>query len=116
MDKLIFLLEDDDDIRQIITYILEDEGYFVNAFASVGEFRSGLYQTVPNLFLLDVMLPDGSGTEVCNQLKQSTGFEQTPVMLMSAGQVTNEQIQHADDFIRKPFDIDLFRNRINRLV
>jgi two-component system phosphate regulon response regulator PhoB len=68
MGKLIYVVEDDDDIRFIVEYILIESGYRVDSFSNVKDFYTSLEDTVPDLLVLDVMLPDGNGIEICRVL------------------------------------------------
>ena len=82
MSHLIHVLEDDSSIREIVMLILEDAGYQVQVSGSVKEFFKCLETIKPALFLLDVMLPDGDGRDVCRIIK--TTRVSIPVILMSA--------------------------------
>jgi DNA-binding response OmpR family regulator len=101
----ILLLEDDQDIREIIHLILEQENYNVISFANITDFSNRDKNIQADLFLLDVMLPDGSGLDVCEQIKSE---QSTPILVMSA-HATLKDIERQcqpNDFIQKPFDID----------
>ncbi|WP_316850484.1 response regulator transcription factor [Pedobacter agri] len=103
--RTILLLEDDDAIREVIHLILEEENYNVVSFSTVAEFSSRDENINADLFLLDVMLPDGSGLDVCEQIKSVSN---TPVLVMSA-HATLKDIESKcvpSNFIQKPFDIE----------
>lgn len=107
----IFLLEDDDGIRELVQMILEDENYQVHAFSNVADFSNRNKSIPADLFLLDVMLPDGSGLDVCEELSRE---QKTPILVMSA-HATLKDIESkckTSDFIQKPFDIDGLLSRI----
>lgn len=118
MKKTICVLEDNQEILEIISIVLEEENYQVCGFETVSEFLSAFKAQNPALCLLDVMLPDGNGIEVCNYIKGNTNTSSIPVVIMTA----NSRIEKmkdscgADDFIAKPFDIDNFSRRINLLT
>lgn len=116
--KNIYVVEDNDDIRELVSYLFENEGYLVRSFATATEFKTEMGNTFPDIFLLDVMLPDGNGMDICNQLKTADASKNIPVVLMSANTnmtyIGEESL--ADDFISKPFDIDELINRVNVLV
>jgi len=105
--KRICVLEDDDDIREIINVLLKEEKYQVSGFASVSDFIRGGKGGGPDLFLLDVMLPDGNGVDVCSMLKSDNLTQNIPVLMMSANsselEVANSCKAHG--FVAKPFDI-----------
>lgn len=71
MAKQVFILEDDQGIRDILALILQDEGYEIRLFSNVKEFNLTGINTDADLYLLDVMLPDGNGMEVCKELKSN---------------------------------------------
>lgn len=116
MGKRICVLEDNDDIREILSFILEDESYEVSAYANVKDFLNRKNIVQPDVFLLDVMLPDGSGLDVCNGLKADQLTKNIPVLMMSAN-YKEKEIRNsckAQDFIPKPFDIQDLILRIGR--
>ena len=114
----ICVLEDDRDIREVIEWILEAEDYEVVSFSNIPEFMSRDINEQPNLYLLDVMLPDGSGLDVCNQLRTENDHKDTPIVMMSA-HANFKQICsscNADGFVSKPFDLDNFLQIIGNHV
>lgn len=115
MIKRIHVLEDDEDIRYIIGVLLKDEGYELQLSSTFAELKSKLKDSVPDLFILDVMLPDGDGASICEDLKGDVFTKHIPIIVMSAND-QNKQISldaGANDYISKPFDIDYIVNRIN---
>jgi two-component system, OmpR family, phosphate regulon response regulator PhoB len=118
MKKLIYLLEDDTDIREMIEYLLWKETHTVQSFGTVTAFRESLATATPNLFIMDIMLPDGNGIEMCQKMKSSDATRHIPILLMSAN--LNNRLKslecEADDFISKPFDIDQFIGKVNFLT
>jgi len=116
MKKLITVLEDDKDIREICAYLFADEGYSVQEFADIASFTRA--STSPSLFLLDIQLPDGNGLDVCKNLKNNPIYSKIPIIMMSAHLKMNAMMENcrADDFIEKPFDIDLLLKRVARLL
>ena len=116
MKKKIFILEDNDDLRQLFALILEDEHYEVETFPNVALFDKNL--SIPNLYLLDIMLPDGDGLEVCNKLKAAAKTKAIPVIMMSAHKEIKDVKEKCPGitFIAKPFDIDHFITSIAREI
>jgi two-component system phosphate regulon response regulator PhoB len=118
MIKRIHVLEDDEDIRYIIEFLLKDEGYELQLSSSFTELKSKLKDSVPDLFILDVMLPDGDGSEICSDLKGDIFTKHIPIIVMSANDQNKQKSLDAgaDDYISKPFDIDYIVKRIDKLI
>ncbi|MDR6515876.1 response regulator transcription factor [Chryseobacterium camelliae] len=116
--KTIYILEDETGIRDALQLLLSFEDYDVRSFSTVEAFNNRDTSAVPDLFILDVMMPDGSGTEVCNQLKNEPATSGIPVMIISA-HAKAEQVTkacNADMFVSKPFDIDDVLVKIENLT
>ena len=113
--KKVFVVEDDEDIRLLIDYILKDDLYQVQLFPDVNTLKKGLSLELPGLIVLDIMLPDGDGVEICRQLKEAAATAHIPVLLMSAHRSKREipGNTHSDGFISKPFDINRFKAKID---
>lgn len=118
MTKRIHVLEDDSDIRFIIEHLLRDEGYELQLSSSVSELKSKLRDALPDLFIIDVMLPDGNGIEICDDLKNDLFTKHIPVIVMSANPRSKQMSSqaNADDYISKPFDVEDVVRRINNLL
>lgn len=118
MNKHIQIVEDDGDIRFIVEYILEDANYIVETFENATTFNNrGRIEDV-DLIILDVMLPDGNGIELCRNLKTSNKTDKIPVIIMSAHAGSQSVLEEAcaDDFINKPFDLDNFLIRVKKIL
>ena len=115
MIKRIHVLEDDEDIRYIIGVLLKDEGYELQLSSSFAELKSKLRDSVPDLFILDVMIPDGDGADICTDLKSDPFTKHIPIIVMSANDQNKQKSIEAgaNDYISKPFDIDYIVRRIN---
>lgn len=116
--KIIYILEDNDDIRELLTYLLETEAYGVIGLATISDFNQALSVSYPDAIILDVMLPDGNGIDACINLKSNKLTKFIPVLLMSANAnvINMKQQSGADDFINKPFDIHEFVTKINKML
>lgn len=118
MDKCIYIVEDNDDIREILEYLLKEEQYQVQAYPSVSQFWAQMNKKLPDMVVVDVMLPDGNGLEICSKMKKERNTYRIPVMVMSA----NYQVEDvkdrcgAEEFISKPFDISNFVNRVKQYL
>jgi len=117
MRKTIFILEDDDDLRTLYGYIFADEDYDIITFANVKAFMESSHQ-IPNLYLLDVMLPDGDGIMLCNQLKGNTLTAGVPVIMVSAHKDIADVKHECEgaEFIAKPFDIEKLTKMVSEKI
>ncbi|MBO9671795.1 MAG: response regulator transcription factor [Sphingobacteriaceae bacterium] len=113
--KRIHILEDDQEIRNVIEILLKDEGFELQLSSSFEELKKNIQDAMPDLFLLDVMLPDGNGAEICEDLKNDIFTKHIPIIVMSAQNNSEQKAIDAlaDDYISKPFDIDDILKRIN---
>lgn len=107
MSKIV-LLEDDEGIRSVLEIVLSSEDYLVESYATIKEFLNRDNSSAADLYLFDVMLPDGSGIDLCNRVRKSGEIKNSPVLLMSAhARLEDARMTcSADDFIKKPFDLD----------
>ncbi len=107
MKEQVFVLEDDTDISRLVQYHLEKAGFAVKVFASGHAIVSEGERTPPALFLLDVMVPEGDGMDVCRRIRQSPGLQRVPVIFLTARVTENDRVRGlelgADDYITKPF-------------
>jgi len=118
MAKKICVLEDNDDIRELIEMVFEAEAFDVVSFSTVTEFTAKVPSVQPDVFLLDVMLPDGNGLEVCRKLREDEATTHIPIVIMTANSRMDKMMENcdADDFIAKPFDIDDLAKRIHKQI
>ncbi|HAH20624.1 MAG: hypothetical protein A2Y00_02165 [Omnitrophica WOR_2 bacterium GWF2_43_52] len=118
--KRILCVEDEADMLEMVRFRLEQEGYEVISAANGKEGLDKAYKDKPDLILLDLMLPEKSGYEVCRILKSDTQFKVIPIVIFTArASVSEEQLGYecgADDYITKPFMPDDFINRIKKLL
>ena len=109
----ILLVEDDTDIMRINREFLEHEGYTVHCADSVQAASFQLEESIPDLVLLDVMLPDGNGMDFCRLLREKT---QAPVIFLTARDESDSVIMGfrngGDDYITKPYDLNVLKARI----
>lgn len=109
----ILLIEDDSDIMRINRTFLENEGYTIHCADSVQTAAFKLEECIPDLVLLDVMLPDGDGMDFCKILRTKT---QAPVIFLTARDESDNVIKGfrsgGDDYITKPYDLNVLKARI----
>ncbi len=106
---MIYLLEDDDSIRELVCYTLCKTGMEAVGFSTPSDFWSRMNNELPELILLDIMLPEEDGISVLKKLKGQSKTEDIPVIMLTAkGDEYNKVIAldiGADDYITKPFGI-----------
>jgi two-component system alkaline phosphatase synthesis response regulator PhoP len=116
----IMVVEDEEDILELLKYNLAREGYRVSALTSGEECVHLAQSSVPDLILLDLMLPGIDGLEVCRQLKQSTMTRQVPIIMLTAkgeeADVVTGLELGADDYITKPFSPRVLLARLRAVL
>ncbi len=113
----VLVVDDHPDVRDVVTRALTRDGHDVATAASVAEALSTLACTTSDLIVLDLALPDGSGLDVCRQLRR-TGVN-TPILMLTALRSVEQRVEGldagADDFLGKPFAIAELRARVRAL-
>lgn len=109
-DGMIYLLEDDDDIRELVVYSLCKTGTPAEGFACPSEFFAALREgNAPELVLLDIMLPEESGMSVLKKLRSDPKTATLPVIMLTAKGTEFDKVKAldagADDYITKPFGV-----------
>ena len=109
MSKKILIIEDEPDIRKTLEYNLSREGYGVISTSSLAEGRNSLESNSFSLILLDLMLPDGSGLDLCREIKSDKIFSSIPIIILTAKDDEVDKIVGfelgADDYVTKPFSV-----------
>lgn len=117
---LIYIVEDDESIREIETIALKNSNYIVSAFENAKEFYKKLDELVPDLILLDVMLPDESGYDIVRKLRKRPATQDIPIIMVTAKTTEMDMIKGldggADDYIKKPFSIMELITRVKTLL
>ncbi len=117
---LIYIVEDDESIREIETIALKNSNYIVSAFENAKEFYKKLDEFVPDLILLDVMLPDESGYDIVRKLRKRPATQDIPIIMVTAKTTEMDMIKGldggADDYIKKPFSIMELITRVKALL
>ena len=117
---LIYIVEDDESIREIETIALKNSNYIVSAFENAKEFYKKLDELVQDLILLDVMLPDESGYDIVRKLRKRPATQDIPIIMVTAKTTEMDMIKGldggADDYIKKPFSIMELITRVKALL
>ena len=114
---LIYCVEDDDGIRELISCALKSGGYEVKAFPKAKPFYEEIRNKEPSLVLLDIMLPKLDGLSVCQQIRE---FSDVPIIMLTAKGDDMDKIlgleYGADDYITKPFNILEVKARMKAIL
>ena len=106
---LIYIVEDDDSIREIEEFALLNAGHQVVGCSCAKDFYGELEKEIPDLCLLDIMLPDESGNEIVRKLRAKSDTKKLPVIMVTAKTTELDLVKGiedgADDYIKKPFSI-----------
>lgn len=104
---MIYLLEDDDSIRKLVIYGLESQGYEAEGFEAPSAFWKAMSNRMPELILLDIMLPEEDGLSILQKLRSASATKKLPVIMLTAKNTEYDRVigldNGADDFISKPF-------------
>ena len=109
------MLEDNANIADIIEFLLVEELYEVKVCKNANTFWKEMQQHTPDMIVLDVILPDANGLDICTKLKRDVRTHRIPVMMMSGNNHLNKVKSKcdADTYINKPFDLNDFMQRVD---
>ncbi len=106
---MIYLVEDDENIRELVTYALNSMGLEAESFEVPSAFWTALSKELPSLVLLDIMLPEEDGLSILKKLKRTPSTSSIPVIMLSAKSSEIDKVHGfelgADDYIAKPFGV-----------
>lgn len=116
----IYIVEDDVNIREIEAFSLKNSGYTVEEFGSAKEFWSRIYEKVPDLIVLDVMLPDEDGLSIVKKLRQWAESRYVSIIMVTAKTTELDRVKGldrgADDYLTKPFGVMELISRVKALL
>jgi len=117
---MIYCVEDDRSIRELIIYALKSNGYEAIGFDKAEPFYKEMENKLPDLVLLDIMLPGEDGIEILKKLKASPKLRNIPVIMLTAKSAEYDKVlgldSGADDYITKPFGIMEFLSRVKAVL
>jgi len=122
MNKIakILLVDDEEDILEFLRYNLKKENYQIETALQGNEAIEKAYSFRPDLIILDIMLPDMDGIEVCNRLREDEVFNDTLIAFLTAKSESFTQVAAldtgGDDYITKPIKPNVFKSRIKALL
>ncbi len=120
--RTIYIVEDDEDIRGLVQYALSAAGFTVRGFESGAPFFAALDPdaALPDLLLLDIMLPDEDGLSILKRLRQAATTRKLPVILLTARGSEYDKVRGlnmgADDYVAKPFGVTELIARVNAVL
>lgn len=117
---VIYYVEDDTNIRDLTVYALRQAGYEAKGFANAGDFFAACKEHVPELVLLDIMLPEVDGLEILHVLREDAAMKHVPIMMLTAKGTEYDTVcgldAGADDYLAKPFGMMELVSRVNALL
>ncbi|MGN0168317.1 MAG: response regulator transcription factor [Acetatifactor sp.] len=117
---LIYVVEDDKSIQEIESFALANVGYQVQGFCTAGEFREAMKKELPDLILLDVMLPDEDGLSIVKKLRADRETVMIPIIMVTAKTTELDKVKGldigADDYMTKPFGIMELISRVKAML
>ena len=117
---MIYLLEDDGGIQNFVLYALRSSGFEAEGFETPSAFRTAMSERLPDLLLLDIMLPEEDGISILKKLRASDETHRLPIIMLTARStefdMANGLDSGADDYITKPFGAIELISRINALL
>lgn len=117
---MLYLVEDDDSIRELVLYTLHTTGFEAEGFRNAADFWQALEKELPQLVLLDIMLPDEDGLHILKRLRAGAETADLPVMMLTAKSSEYDRVvgldSGADDYMPKPFGMMELVSRVRALL
>ena len=117
---LIYIVEDDQNIREIESFALKNSGYQIQDFSNAKEFYHAVKEKKPDLVILDIMLPDEDGMEILQKLRKNPETKRMPIMMVTAKTTEIDRVKGldsgADDYMTKPFGVMELISRVKALL
>lgn len=117
---LIYIVEDDENIREIEMFALKNAGYEIREFDCASAFFAGMRERIPALVLLDIMLPDEDGLSIVKKLRAASETRRLPIIMATAKTTELDMVKGldlgADDYITKPFGVMELIARVKALM
>ena len=119
-ETMIYCVEDERNIRELLIYTLETTGFKARGFGNGAELMQALKEEIPELILLDIMLPGDDGYTILKQLKGMPSVKNVPVIMVTAKEAEFDKVRGleggADDYITKPFGMMEFVARVKAVL
>ena len=118
--RMIYCVEDERNIRELLVYTLETTGFEAEGFETGAELDTAMKKNMPELILLDIMLPGDDGYTILEQLKSMPSVKDVPVIMVTAKEAEFDKVKGleggADDYITKPFGMMEFVARVKAVL
>lgn len=118
--SVIYIVEDDVNIREIERYALKNSGFSVREFGCGKDFFKEVEKKIPSLVILDIMLPDEDGLDILTKLRKIHGLSRVPVIMVTAKTTEIDKVRGldmgADDYMTKPFGVMELISRVKALL
>jgi DNA-binding response OmpR family regulator len=119
-DKVILLVEDDANLNRLNRRALESDNYAVDAALNLAQARELLAKHTPDVILLDVKLPDGTGFNFCKEIREQGKYAAIPILFLTSVADQSGEMEGLEaggtDYLRKPYSIELLRVRVANLL
>lgn len=120
MNPYVLIAEDEESLVELLVYNLRAAGFRVDTVSDGGEVMNRLDEELPDILLLDWMMPNVSGLEVCRQIRRKVEFRNLPVVMLTARGAEEDRIRGldagADDYVPKPFSINELIARLRAVL
>lgn len=117
---LIYIVEDDDSIREIEEFALKNVGHKVLGYPDAKSLYKQMDEVIPDLLLVDIMLPDENGNEIVRKLRKNADTKRLPIIMVTAKTTELDLVKGiedgADDYIKKPFSVMELISRVKALI
>ncbi len=117
---LVYCVEDDESIRELVIYALKGQGYKVEGFGESNAFYAALKKNIPDMVLLDIMIPGEDGLTILKKIRATSNLQNIPVIMMTAKTSEFDIVKGldygADDYVTKPFGIMELLSRIRSVL
>lgn len=120
MSHVIYCVEDDSNIRELVVYALKTAGFEASGFACAADFHKGMAAQKPALVLLDIMLPDEDGITILKKIRNEDNYRNIPVIMLTAKAAEYDKVMGldmgADDYVTKPFGVMELISRVKAVL
>lgn len=119
-NNLIYIVEDDESIRELESFAMINSGFEVMSFEDCKGFYNELKNNIPSLIILDIMLPETDGLKILKRIKEINEYSQIPVIIVTAKSAEIDAVKAldrgADDYIKKPFGVMELVSRVKAVI